>query len=355
MSQLVLQGLSKRFGDVCAVDDVSLTVDSGELMVLVGPSGCGKTTILRLIAGFEHPDAGTLQLAARDLHRVLPERRGVGVVFQHDALFPHMTVAGNVGYGLRFVKQALDRKRRIEEMLALVDLLGLEQRRPDQLSAGQRQRVALARALAPQPKVLLLDEPLSALDVQLRQTLRLEVRRVLKAAGTTALYVTHDQEEALAIADRVAVMRGGRLEQVDTPQTVYHRPATPFVANFVGQGNVIDFKVAEHTADVLTLQRGQMRVRLPSKAGAACDVGDAVKVLVRPEWFQVDDRGAFHGTLQQTEYLGPTVRLYVSWEGEALTVVTPSNGLAKRWRIGQAVRLAINPRKLWVLSSNTKS
>jgi len=347
MSHLVLQGLSKRFDDLKAVDGVSLTVDKGELLVLVGPSGCGKTTILRLIAGFEAPDAGTLQLASQNLHGVPPERRGVGVVFQHYALFPHMTVAGNVSYGLRFARQPLDRKRRIQELLELVDLQGLEKRRPHQLSAGQRQRVALARALAPQPNVLLLDEPLSALDVQLRQSLRLEIRRLLKAAGTTALYVTHDQEEALAIADRVAVMCDGRLEQIDAPQTVYQRPVTPFVANFVGQGNVLQFDVVEQTPSGVVVQRGQTRFRLPFKDGEK--PAGRIRVLIRPEQFRVDDQGEFQGTLKQVEYLGPLVRLYVNWEGDRVLVLALGKVLERRWRAEQSVRFSVDPQRLWVL------
>lgn len=246
-----LVGIRKRFGTVTAVDDVSLAVREGELLVIVGPSGCGKTTLLRIIAGLEQPDAGRVFIQGKDVSRMPPERRDVGFVFQQFALFPNMTVAGNVEYGLkRRGVPAAERKRRVEEILSMVGLERLGQRRPDQLSAGQQQRVALARALAPRPKTLLLDEPLSALDAAIRVRLREELRQMQRRLGITTILVTHDQEEALAVADRVAVMNEGRLEQVGTPWDLYDRPQTLFVARFIGRGNLFPARVEGERVEV---------------------------------------------------------------------------------------------------------
>ncbi|MGM0683070.1 MAG: ABC transporter ATP-binding protein, partial [Halobacteriota archaeon] len=243
-----LDGVTKRYGDTAAVDDVSLRVREGEFFTLVGPSGCGKTTTLRLIAGFEEPTAGTVRFFGESVAGVPPEDRDVGVVFQNYALFPHMTVGENVAYGLNFADPpgGVTRDERVAELLELVDLPDAADRDPESLSGGQQQRVAMARALAPGPDVLLLDEPMSALDAQLRERLRVQVRTIQSELGITTVYVTHDQEEALAISDRVAVMRDGAPEQIAPPRTVYREPATRFVAEFVGDNNVF----AGRTTDV---------------------------------------------------------------------------------------------------------
>lgn len=241
---LTVAGLEKRFGSVTAVQDLSLAVKDGELLAIVGPSGCGKTTLLRIIAGLERPDQGRVFIQGKDVTSLPPERRDVGFVFQQFALFPNMTVAANVEYGLKRKRvPAPERARRVAEMLSMVGLRGLERRRPDQLSAGQQQRVALARALAPRPNTLLLDEPLSALDAAIRERLREELRETQRRLGITTILVTHDQEEAMAIADRVAVMNDGRLEQVGTPWELYHQPRTRFVAGFIGRGNFLSGQV----------------------------------------------------------------------------------------------------------------
>ncbi len=283
MVQVELREVSKRFGRVVAVDGVSFIAHEGELLALLGPSGCGKTTILRLIAGFEQPDTGDILFDGRSVLGLPPEARRVGMVFQNYALFPHMTVAGNIAYGLRF-RRGIDRRRRVRELLELVGLEGLERRRPEELSAGQRQRVALARALAPEPRVLLLDEPLSALDAKLRERLRLEVKRLQRKLNITTIYVTHDQEEALAIADRVAVMSPGRIEQLGSPEEVYHKPKTEFVARFIGQGNLL-------AGEVIAVEPGRAAVRLRSGEVVWVQVatdskpiqGEAVYLLIRPE------------------------------------------------------------------------
>ncbi|MDR5683820.1 MAG: ABC transporter ATP-binding protein [Armatimonadota bacterium] len=247
-AQVRLRGVTKRYGDVEAVHDLTLDVGGGEILVLLGPSGCGKTTVLRLIAGLEVPDVGEIEIAGRTVagrRWVPPEVRGVGMVFQDYALFPHLNVADNVAFGLRRWSRA-HRIRRVEEVLALVGLDRLAGRFPHELSGGEQQRVALARALAPGPQVLLLDEPLSNLDAELRAGMRAELRRVLKAAGTTAILVTHDQEEAFAIADRIGVLSRGRLWQVGSPEEIYHAPACRFVADFVGEAGFVQGYVADH-------------------------------------------------------------------------------------------------------------
>ena len=244
-----LDGVRKRYGETTAVDGVDLAVREGEFFTLVGPSGCGKTTLLRLVAGFESPTAGTVRFDSADVSGVPPEDRDVGVVFQNYALFPHMTVGENVAYGLNFTDPpgGVSREERVRELLELVDLAGTADRDPDSLSGGQRQRVAMARALAPGPDVLLLDEPMSALDAQLRERLRVQIKAIQRELAITTVYVTHDQEEALAVSDRVAVMRAGATEQVAPPRTVYRRPATRFVAEFVGDNNGFDGTVTEIT------------------------------------------------------------------------------------------------------------
>jgi iron(III) transport system ATP-binding protein len=276
MSAVCCNQVRKLFGTVCAVDDVTLQIRPGEILALLGPSGCGKTTILRLIAGFEHPAGGTItiddQLVAAPGRFIPPEQRNVGMVFQQHALFPHLSVAQNIGFGLRGSASA--RRERVHAMLELVELDGMDQRMPHQLSGGQQQRVALARALAPNPAVLLLDEPFSNLDADLRTTMRAQVRAILKRVGTTALFVTHDQEEALFMGDRVAVMRAGRLEQVAAPQELFLAPASRFVAEFIG---IASFLPAELTPGGLQTAIGSA----PSSVGQAAP--GAVEVLVRPD------------------------------------------------------------------------
>jgi putative spermidine/putrescine transport system ATP-binding protein len=238
---LRLHGLTKRFGDLVAVADVDLEIDQGEFFTLLGPSGSGKTTTLRMIAGFELPDAGTVELGGADVTPLPPYARDVNTVFQDYALFPHMSVGENVGYGLRIKKVSkAERARRVAEALEMVRLTGFDDRRPAQLSGGQRQRVALARAIVNRPRVLLLDEPLGALDLKLRQQMQVELKAIQQEVGITFVYVTHDQEEALAMSDRMAVFNDGRIEQVGGPAEVYEHPANDFIAGFVGVSNVLE-------------------------------------------------------------------------------------------------------------------
>ncbi|MGH2427563.1 MAG: ABC transporter ATP-binding protein [Candidatus Limnocylindria bacterium] len=267
--------LAKAFGEVVAVDGVELEIHRGEFMGVLGPSGCGKTTLLRLVAGFERPDAGGIEIdgtvVAGPRRNLPPEERRVGMVFQESALFPHLDVAANIGFGL----PRRGREVRVAEMVALVGLAGLQRRMPHEISGGEQQRVALARALAPDPALILLDEPFSSLDATLRAALRGEVREILRTAGATALFVTHDQAEALEIADRVAVMRAGRIEQVSTPDELYLRPANRFVAGFVGEANLLPGEVRH--GEVMTLV-GRFRAGDDSLAD-----GTRAEVLLRPE------------------------------------------------------------------------
>ncbi|TAN34650.1 ABC transporter ATP-binding protein [bacterium] len=328
---LRLEGVRKSYGSVTAVAGVELTVAEGEFFTLLGPSGSGKTTLLRLIAGFEHADAGRIELAGRDVTSLPPHLRETNTVFQDYALFPHMTVGENIGYGLRIKGiPGPERRRRVERALQMVRLVGLDKRRPNQLSGGQRQRVALARAVVNEPEVLLLDEPLGALDLKLRQEMQLELKRIQKEVGITFVYVTHDQEEALTMSDRMAVMTNGQIEQIGPPVEVYERPATEFVAGFIGISNV--------------LQR------------------DGVRFVVRPEKIRILGDGESAGpgmtvepgTVEQVVYVGMSTRYVVRLDrGEQLVAVrqnTDTAGDAQRHE-GRPVRLAWTTGNTYVIES----
>ena len=305
-----LRGLTKRYGRVTAVDGIDLDIREGELLTLLGPSGSGKTTTLRMVAGFELPSEGTIHLGGVDVTGRPPFERDVNTVFQDYALFPHMSVAGNVDYGLRVRKVAkAERRERVAAALARVRLDDFGERRPSQLSGGQRQRVALARALVNRPRVLLLDEPLGALDRQLRQEMQVELKAIQAAVGITFVVVTHDQEEALTMSDRIAVLRDGRIEQVGAPAAVYERPANPFVAGFVGTSNVLAGRAAAEL------------------------VGEPGTFTVRPEKIQVlgpdAEAPAGHcqaaGTVRDVAYAGPVTRLTVTLEVGGELVVLQQN------------------------------
>lgn len=320
MAKLEARGLVKRFGRIAAVQDVTFSVEERELFALLGPSGCGKTTVLRLIAGLIAPDAGRVFIDGADVTALPPERRGVGMVFQSYALFPHLSVAGNVAYGLRFARlPRRERARRVRELLALMELSGYERRRVYELSQGQRQRVALARALAPRPRVLLLDEPLSALDAALRLELRGQLRRLQNELGITAVHVTHDQEEALAIADRLGVMRAGKLVEVGTPQGLYREPRTPFVAGFLGQANlwpaaveeVVDAGIWVDVAGIRMLARGK-----------GLSPGERGFLFSRPEDITAGE-GPYQAVVEASEYLGDRWKVQAVFVGCPLTVYAP--------------------------------
>ena len=323
MTELTLEGVSKiyRAGGVetAALREVDLEVGDGEFFTLVGPSGCGKTTTLRTIAGFEEPTEGSVRFDGEEVRDRPPEDRDVGVVFQSYALFPHMTVAENVGYGLRFREPpaGTDEDERVRELLELVDLPDAGGRNPDQLSGGQRQRVALARALAPEPDLLLLDEPMSALDARLRESLRRQVKRIQTDLGVTTVYVTHDQEEALAVSDRVAVMNDGRVEQVGTPEEIYRHPRTRFVAEFIGDNNVFSGHVLERTNGLATINIDGETLRLPD-----LEFGEErVAFCVRPEALSTDVKeNRLEVGVETSEFLGESVRVHGRWNGRPVVL-----------------------------------
>jgi iron(III) transport system ATP-binding protein len=332
-----LYAVTKRFADLRAVDSLSFSVAEGEIFAILGPSGCGKTTTLRLLAGFEEPDAGEVWLAGE---RVAggdwrpPEKRRFGIVFQDNALFPHLDVAGNVEFGLRTLSRR-QRRARALELVSLLELSGLEKRYPHELSGGQQQRVALARALAPEPLVLLLDEPFSDLDAEMRGGLRMEVRELIKRLGTTAVFVTHDQEEAFLFADRIAVMDRGLLQQVGSPEDLYYRPASRFVADFIGHGNFVPGRVEEGR---VASELGSLVVPglLPEMAG-----GD-VEVLVRPHdiALQPVDSGAVVLRVVERRFLGSEVEYLLQLpSGQEITChLPPDSQLAP----GDRVALRVN-------------
>jgi len=356
MIDVRLAAVSKRFdksSDTAAVDDVTLTIKAGEFFTLLGPSGCGKTTTLRMVAGFYFPTSGQIHFGEDDVTYWAPNRRDTGMVFQNYALFPHMTVAQNVAYGLkvRRVSRA-ERARRVQEALAQVHLAGYGDRRIDALSGGQQQRGALARALVVRPRTLLLDEPLSNLDAKLREETRTEIRRIQKESGTTSIYVTHDQAEAMAMSDRIAVMHAGRVQQVGTPREIYYRPVNAFVARFIGRSNVLHLPVVGARED-------QVRVRLPG--GATLDVaaptghglreGGMALVSARPEHVtlaRADDDAVIRGRISHVEFTGMATHLSVDVDGTEITaaVVDAPDSL----RVDDVVGLRLVADRLWVVA-----
>ncbi len=317
-----LEGVTHRYGETTAVDTISLAIEAGEFFTLVGPSGCGKTTTLRLVGGFESPTEGIIRLNGSDVSGTAPEDRDIGIVFQNYALFPHMNVAENIAYGLQFTEppDGVSTDERVEELLALVDLPGMGTRDPDQLSGGQQQRVALARALAPGPSVLLLDEPLSALDAALREQLRVKLREIQRELGITALYVTHDQAEALAISDRVAVMNAGRIEQVGSPREIYRTPQSRFVAEFIGDNNLFTGEVTDRSSrdETATVRVADSDFEI-GLGNTTVDVGTTVTFCVRPEALVIDsDQNQLATTVRSREFLGETTRLHLDWNGREL-------------------------------------
>ena len=365
-SSVTLEGVTKRFGDFVAVDDLDLELGGGEFFTLLGPSGCGKTTTLRMVAGFEQPSAGRVLIDGDDVAGLPPYKRPTNTVFQSYALFPHLNVGENVAFGLKRKKVSGDEiKQRVEAELARVGLAAEVNRRPSQLSGGMQQRVALARALVNLPKVLLLDEPLGALDLKLRKGLQVELKRIQREVGITFVYVTHDQEEALTMSDRIAVMNRGKVEQVADPETVYERPATTFVAGFIGVSNLMPAKVSQASGD---------RARVALDAGVEIEAdanglatGERCHAVVRPEKLRIDpaDQGSqngwpsVEGMVESSVYLGTATQIVVRLAGDVpMTVLVPNADEAERSRLpggGANVRLSWAPDHIHLVRESNVS
>ena len=349
-------GLGKRYGVFAAVQDLSFSVARGSFFSILGPSGCGKTTLLRMIAGFLRPDTGDIQIGGKTMNEVPPNRRPVNMVFQQLALFPMMTVGENVGYGLaRRSVAGAEVRRRVAQMLERVSLPGAQDKRIDQLSGGQKQRVAIARALVLEPTLLLLDEPLGALDLKLREHMKIELKQLQAAFGTTFVYITHDQSEALVLSDQVAVMNRGRFEQLGTPQQLYYAPQTPFVAGFVGDNNCVKGQATEIDRDIVTVTSAA-GLALPARAVGVIRVGDSVQVFVRPEVASVARSGAVFSGAGLPHYQGQidsllfdgansAVLLHENGSGAQFRIALPQTGQLSDLRVGESVSFGFDPQR----------
>ncbi len=364
-----LDRVTKRFGSFTAVDDLSLEVPEGEFFSLLGPSGCGKTTTLRMIGGFEEVTSGTIHLGDQEVTDLPPFKRATNTVFQNYALFPHLTVFENIAFGLRRRKTPTGEiKHQVASMLKLVELPGFEERRPNQLSGGQQQRVALARALVNNPRVLLLDEPLGALDLKLRKQMQVELKRIQSEIGITFIFVTHDQEEAMTMSDRIAVMRAGRIEQLGAPEELYERPKTEFVAGFLGVSNLLDGEVGERDGDLvrIRLSNGVM-VGAPA---AATNGATHIRIGIRPEKLRVVPAGteavadagetnSLEGTILDASYSGVSTQYLVKTaDGHTLTVYAQNlttSGASEVLSDGQSVRLTWNPQHTFVIDDSSRT
>jgi ABC-type Fe3+/spermidine/putrescine transport system ATPase subunit len=355
-AHLRLTHVTKRFGAAVAVDDISFAVPRGSFATLLGPSGCGKTTTLRMIAGFYDPDAGDIELGGRRINALPAHKRGAAMVFQDYALFPHMSVFDNVAYGLRLAKK--DKReiaRKVEETLQFVGLAGLGGRAPNQLSGGQQQRVAVARALVVEPEILLLDEPLSNLDAKLRESLRWELRSFQQRLGMTFVYVTHDQDEALALSDWIAVMHNGKVEQAGVPWEIYYHPRTAFLADFVGAVNLVPAQVREVRDGTATVSLGDAHAAVRVPAGMPVASGSTVRLCIRPESLALrpasaapDGRANVRGTVARKAFLGDLMRYWVSVDGREWIVDQPDPGAATPH--DGAVQIAVNPERIHLIA-----
>ncbi|TMV91838.1 ABC transporter ATP-binding protein [Thioclava sp. BHET1] len=352
MAFLDIEHLEKSFGTNRVVKDFNLEIEQGEFISLLGPSGCGKTTVLRMVAGFESTSSGAIRIDGQDVTNLRPNQRNIGMVFQAYALFPNLTVAENVGFGMRVGKKPKAQiKSRVEEMLQLIGLPGLGGRYPFQLSGGQQQRVALARALAVQPRVLLLDEPLSALDAKIRVSLREEIREIQRELGITTIFVTHDQEEALSMSDRVVVMNGGVAEQTGEPFEIYNHPTSRFVAQFVGTLNTLNATVID--AKTGQVRVGETQIGLNRELPGAL-AGSTINLALRPEVVSLGRKPGrdtiLKGRLAEVHFLGSTIRMRVDVDGTLISLDTFNTPDTPPPRIGDAVELSLAERDLLVLT-----
>jgi putative spermidine/putrescine transport system ATP-binding protein len=354
---LSINNVHKAFANATVVQDFNLDVGRGEFVSFLGPSGCGKTTVLRMVAGFEEPTAGNIVIGGKDVTRLKPNQRNIGMVFQAYALFPNLTVAQNIAFGLKVAKAPkAEIEQRVKEMLSLIHLPSLGDRFPYQLSGGQQQRVALARALAPKPKVLLLDEPLSALDAKVRVSLREEIRQIQKNLGITTIFVTHDQEEALSISDRIVVMYGGKAEQVGTPFEIYNHPRSRFVASFVGTLNIMDAEVRDAPQGRVTIDGQEVTT---SRGVNGATVGSKRSVALRPEAVSLNGiggtRNRLDGTIEEVNFLGSVVRIRVRFKENAVSLDTFNNPNAPPPKNGEKVTVSFAPEDLLVLEGEAAS
>ena len=357
MAFLEIQNVSKQFGKMTAVKDFSLDIEKGELVSFLGPSGCGKTTTLRMVAGFEYPTNGRIIIASEDVTDRPPNKRPVGMVFQAYALFPNMTVAGNISFGMKIAKRPQEEiDQRVNEMLELIHMAGLGPRYPHQLSGGQQQRVALARALAMRPQVLLLDEPLSALDAKIRVSLRGEIRSIQQQLGTTTIYVTHDQEEALSISDRVVVMNNALIEQVGPPFEIYNYPQTEFVAQFVGTLNAFSAEVIDAEAGIVALDGQKIQTAQSLKKMRN---GDKVMIAIRPERlsFVAGPKKAnlLTGTIQNITFLGSIVRVQVQVGSNLFYMDTFNNPYLTLPKIKDKAEIMCSAEAVLVMDQKSKA
>jgi putative spermidine/putrescine transport system ATP-binding protein len=350
---LSVKNIRKAFANNTVVQDFNLDVERGEFVSFLGPSGCGKTTVLRMVAGFEEPTAGSIVIGGKDVTRLKPNQRNIGMVFQAYALFPNLTVAQNIAFGLKVAGVGkAETEARVKEMLALIKLPDLGDRFPYQLSGGQQQRVALARALAPKPKVLLLDEPLSALDAKVRVSLREEIRTIQKNLGITTIFVTHDQEEALSISDRIVVMYGGRAEQVGTPFEIYNHPSTRFVASFVGTLNILEAEIRDADRGRIAIDGQDVIAARGIPGGKA---GSKRSVALRPEAVSLNgvggNRNRLNGTIEEVNFLGSVVRVRVRFNESAVSLDTFNNPNAPPPKHGDKVTVSFAPEDILVLDN----
>ncbi len=360
-SNVILKDITKVFqqpetgNDFIAVNHINLEIKDGEMVTLLGPSGCGKTTTLRMVSGFEYPTSGNVLIGGRDVAKVPPNKRGISMVFQSYALFPHLNVWENVAYGLKVAKVPNDEMiRRTESVMEMMQLKGMERRFPNQLSGGQQQRVALARAVVIEPSVLLFDEPLSNLDAKLRESMRDDLRALQKRLGITSLYVTHDQSEAMAISDRVVIMKDGNIVQQGTPDEIYEQPVSRFVANFIGKANFIDgiYKGKDGSAALVDLGGNTMKIPMPG-AMPGVEVGKACCLTVRPESIQLTkdskESGALTGTISRATYYGTKIEYEVDLHGKPIIVEVYNPQLTERFRTGDSVSMKLIERCVRVL------
>ncbi len=360
MYDVELIGLHKNYRDVVAVENVSLNINKGEFLFLLGPSGCGKTTMLRMLGGFEEPTTGTIRIQGKNVNGVPPEKRNTSTVFQRWALFPHKTITENVGFGLKMRKLPKAKvSQEVEKYLEMVNLGGYGNRYPSQLSGGQKQRVALVRALIVKPEVLLLDEPLSALDLKLRQQMRFEIKRIQKSLNVTTIFVTHDQTEALAMADRIVIMNKGRIEQIGTPSEVYFNPRTKFVSDFIGEMNFIPGKLLAKDDQTVTIAFSETcRIDMPSPDSSR--LADTVVLGIRPEKIVIKREPSvlngsilLAGKMVEVTFLGQLLRFHVEFEGN-MVIVDDFGGVDRvlRYQKAENVYMEIDPKDCLLMSED---